>query len=221
MLNLAADDNRFLSRGQRVRRLDLLLHQLRKQKEDYSRKPKWVLHTGDLERLRNEARYCFIDAGLLAQDALQELNTMDFTKFRVLGEASHQVHYDWIDSSSCKILDADSEKRCIKNLDRVIELIQRVRELEETSSEIRPIVAASAAPAEAVDKPPATIRDLAALVKLKSVSQSQAAEAFGISSRAIRDLARNNKLAKTARGRIACDQKFVEQFNLRHSPLKK
>ncbi len=221
MLNLATGDNRSDSRERRVRRLDMLLQRLRKEKENYSCKPKWVLHTSELERLRNEARYCFIDAGLPAQDALQELNTMDFTKFRVLDEASHQVHYDWIDPSSCKVLDADSEKQCIKNLDRVIELIQRVREMEETGSEIRPIVAASAAPAIAVEKPPATIRDLAALAKLKSVSQSQAAEAFGISSRAIRDLVRNNKLAKTARGRIACDQKFVEQFNARHSPLKK
>ena len=48
------------SRGRLVRRLDLLLHQLKKEKGNYC-KPKWLINTGDLERLRNEARYCFID----------------------------------------------------------------------------------------------------------------------------------------------------------------
>jgi len=220
MQDLGAGDNRSESRERRVRRLDRLLHQLRKEKKNYFSKPKWVLQAGDLERLRNEARYCFIEAGLLTQDALQELNTMDFTKFNVLDEESHRAQYDWIDPSSCKILDADSEKQCIKNLDRVIELVDRVREMEETGgSEIKRAVAAPSAPA--LERTPATVRDLDTLLKLKSVSQSQAAEVFGISSRAIRDLVRNNKLAKTAKGRIACDQKFVEQFNARHSPLKK
>jgi predicted XRE-type DNA-binding protein len=220
MLNLAAGDNRSESRGRRVRRLDRLLHQLREKKKNYSSKPKWVLHTGDLERLRNEARYCFIDAGLLAQAALRELNALEFTKFNVLDEESQRFHYDWIDPSSCKILDADSERQCIKNLDRVIELVDRVREMEETGgSEIGRAVAAP--PAQALEKPPATIRELDTLLKLKSLSQSRAAEAFGISSRAIRDLVRHERLAKTARGRIVCDQKFVDQFNARHSPLKK
>jgi hypothetical protein len=220
MLDLAEGDNRSETRGRRVRRLDRLLHQLRKEKKNYSSKPKWVLHTGDLETLRNEARYCFIEAGSLAQDALQELNAIEFTKFKLLAEESQRSRYDWIDPSSCKILDADSEKQCIKNLDRVIELVDRVREMEETGgSEIKRAVAAPSA--QTLEKTPATIRDLDTLLKLKSVSQSQAAEAFGISSRAIRDLLRNNKLTKTARGRIACDQKFVDQFNARHSPLKK
>jgi len=193
---------------------------MKKERENYSSKPNWLLRTDDLERLRNEASYCFIDAGLRAQDALRELSTLDFTKFKVLDETSQKSHYDWIDASSCKVLDADSEKQCIENLERVIELVERVREMEETGSpEIRLDVAAPST--QAFERPLSTTRDLAALVSLKSVSQSKAAEALGISSRAIRDLVTNNRLAKTAKGRIACDQKFIDQFNARHSPLKK
>jgi hypothetical protein len=218
MLNYAAGDDRPESRGQRVRRLDRLLHLLSKQKEGSSN-PRRILNTGDLESLRNEARYCFIDAGGRAQDALQQLDAMDFTKVTVLDKESQKARYDWIDPSSCTVLDADSEKRCIENLERVIELVQGVREIEETGSEIRSAVAASVTPDRSKD--PWRFRDLDTLLRLKSVSQSQAAEAFGISSRAIRNLLRNNKLIKTARGRIACDQKFADQFNERHSPLKK
>ena len=219
MLKFEAGDSRSESRGRRVRRLDALLHLLRKEKENYSSKPKWLLNTGDLERLRNEARYCFLDAGSLAQDASQELSGMDFTKYGVLDEGSHKAQYAWIDPSSCKLLDADSEKQCIQNLDRLIELVERVRKMEENGSEIKPAMDASLP--KTAEETYAPIRDLATLLTLKSVSQVRAGEAFGISSRAIRDLVRNNKLTKTARGRIACDQKFVDQFNLRHSPLKK
>jgi len=44
------------------------------EQENYSYKPTRLINTGDLERLKNEARYCFIDAGLLARDALQEIS---------------------------------------------------------------------------------------------------------------------------------------------------
>jgi hypothetical protein len=207
------------SRGRLVRRLDVLLHRLEKEKENYSHEPKWIINTGDLERLKNEARYCFIDAGLLAQDALQELNGMDFTKFKLLDDESHRAQYDWIDPSRCKLLDADSEKQCIKNLDRLIELMETVRKREEIGSEIMPPVVLSSP--QTAEKTTAPIRDLAALLKLKSVNQSRAAEALDISQRAIRDLVKNSKLNKTARGRIVCDQKFVDQFNSRHSPIKR
>jgi len=207
------------SRGRLVRRLDVLLHRLKKEKENYPYKPTRLINTGDLERLRNEARYCFIDAGLLAQDALQELSAMDFTKFKVLDDESHRAQYDWIDPSRCKLLDADSEKQCIKNLDRVIELMETVRKRAEIGSEMMPAVILASA--QTTEKTTAPIRDLTTLVKLKSVNQSKAAEALDISQRAIRDLVKNSKLNKTARGRIACDQKFVDQFNSRHSPIKK
>ena len=243
MLKLATGDNRSESRGQRVRRLDMLLHRLKKEKENYSGE-NWLLNTGDLERLRNEVRYCFLDAGLPAGHALRELSAMDFTRFKVLDEESHKAKYHWIDPSSCRVLDAESEKQCIQNLDRLIELVERVRKTEETGSEIKPAVdpsspqtaektssavrdlatrlkSVSASSPEKTEKTSPPLRDLATLLKLKSVSQSQAAEAFAISSRAIRDLVRNNKLTKTARGRIACDQKFVDQFHSRHSPIKK
>jgi hypothetical protein len=206
------------SRGRLVRRLDVLLHRLKKEKENYSHEPKWIINTGDLEKLRNEARYCFIDAGL-AQGALQELSAMDFTKFKVLDDESHRAQYDWIDPSRCKLLDANSEKQCIKNLDRLIELMETVRKREEIGSEMMPAVVLSSP--QTAEKTTAPIRDLATLLKLKSVNQSQAAEALDISQRAIRDLVKNSKLNKTARGRIACDQKFVDQFNSRHSPIKK
>ena len=62
------------SRGRLVRRLDVLLHRLKMEQENYSYKPTRLINTGDLERLKNEARYCFIDARLLAQDALQEIS---------------------------------------------------------------------------------------------------------------------------------------------------
>jgi len=207
------------SRGQWVRRLDRLLHLLKQEKENYSCQPKGLIHTGDLERLRNEARYCFLDGGLLAQDALPELRAMDFTKFKVFEDASQKAQYDWIDPSQCKLLDAASEKQCIKDLERLIELVEAVRKMEETSSQIKPAMASSSP--QAVQKTSIPIRDLATLLKLKSLSHSQAAEAFDISSRAIRDWTKNGKLNKTARGRIACDQKFVDEFNSRHSPLKK
>ena len=144
---------------------------------------------------------------------------MDFTKFKVLDNQSHKAQYDWIDPSTCKLLDANAEKQCIKNLDRLIELVETVRRKEETGSEINRAMAPSSP--QITEKTSAPIRDLAALLKLKSVSQAQAAEAFDVSARAIQDLVKNNKLNKTARGRIACDQKFVDQFNFRHSPIKK
>jgi hypothetical protein len=207
------------SRGRLVRRLDVLLHRLKEEKENYSNKPKWIITTGDLERLRNEARYCFVDAELLAQDALQELSAMDFTKFEVLDDESHKARYDWIDPSRCKLLDATSEEQCIKNLDRLIELIETVRKREEIGSEMMPAVVPSSP--QTAEKTTAPIRDLATLLKLKSMGQSQAADALGISQRAIRYLVEDSKLNKTIRGRIACDQKFVDQFNSRHSPIKK
>ncbi len=219
MVKLAAGDSRSESRGRRVRQLDVLLHRLKKQKEDYSCKPKGIINTGDLERLRNEARYCFLDAGLLAQDALLEVSAMDFTKFKVLDDESQKAQYGWVDPSRCKLLDANSEQQCIRNLDRLIELVETVRNLEETGSETKPAVAPSSSPAG--EKTSAPVRDLAALLKLKSVRQLLAANALNISSRAIRNLVKNNELNKTARGRIACDQKFIDQFNLRHSPVKK
>jgi hypothetical protein len=218
MLKFERGDSRSEFRGQRVRRLDMLLQRLRREKENSS-KPKWLLHTGDLERLRNEARYCFVDVGLPAQDALQELSLLDFTKFKVLDKESHRAQYDWIEPSSCRVLDGDSEKQCIQNLDRLIELVERVQKMEETGSPIKPVKDASLP--KRAGEISAPTRDLATLMKLKSLSQSQAAEAFGISSRAVRDLVRNNKLTKTAKGRIVCDQKFLDEFNARHSPLKK
>jgi hypothetical protein len=226
------------SRGQIVRRLDTLLKELRKERENYSSKPDWLLCTGELERLRDEVRYCFLDAGLPAQNALQEINAIDFTKFNALDDQSHKAQYDSIDSR-LPLLDGDSERQCIRNLDRLIELVETVRK-EETSlmtPNIMPAVAPSSpltaektsVPIRGLDtlslqtpeKTSTPMRDLAALLKLRSLRQSEAAEALDITPRAIRYLVKNRKLTKSGRGRITCDQKFVEQYHLRHSPTKK
>lgn len=227
------------SRGQLVRRLDALLKRLRKEKENYSSKPDWILCTGELEKMRTDARYCFLDAGSSAEDAWQEINAIDFTKFNLLGDESHRAQSDSIDSRR-RLLDADSERRCIGNLDRLIELVETVRTGQETSmmtstnmtalapSSPRtaenasvPIRGLATASLQTPEKTCAPMRDLDALLKRKSVRQSEAAEALDITPRAIYDLVKDGKLNKSARGRIACDKKFAEQFHFRHSPIKK
>lgn len=216
--NSPTHDNRSGSRGQRVRRLDGLLDMLKKQKEK-SCDPMGLLHVVELENLRKEARYCFLDAGPGAEDALQQLNAIDFTAGSTWAAESQKARYDWIDPSSCKLLDAESERQCLQKLDRLIELVERVQQAEETQPEIKPITAAPSL--ERAEKTGTVFRDLDTLRKLKSLSQSQAAEALGISPRAIRELVHKEQLSKTAKGRIACDAKFIEQFHFRHSPLGK
>jgi hypothetical protein len=231
------DHREFESRGQLLRRLDRLHKRLTKEKENYSSKPNWFLNTGDLERLRSEARYCSADVGLVAEDALREISGIDFTKFDVLDPESPTARYGQIESKY-RVLDADSERECIRNLDRLIELIETVRKRLEGGSDIMPAPVALSSSVRNTTKDSHAIRDLVtpslrstvtatpirnldALLKQKSLRQSQAAEALDITSRAIRGLVKNGKLSKSARGRIACDQKFAEQFNQRHSPVKR
>ena len=89
---------------------------------------------------------------------------------------------------------------------------------EKTRTPIRDLFTS---PLRSAAKTTTPIRSLDALLKQKSLRQSQAAEALDITTRSIRDLIKNGKLSKSAKGRITCDQKFVEQFNQRHSPVKK
>lgn len=217
--NSVAHDNRSGSRGQRVRRLDTLLDQLRKQKEKSS-DPRALLYTAELESFRKEARYCFLDAGPGVQGALQQLNAIDFTVGRGLDAEAQRGRHDGIDLSKCNVFDAESERQCIDKLDQLIGLVEKVRKTEETSAEIEPTMA-PLSPGATEGKTFTVLRDLDTLLKLKSLSQSQAAEALGISARAVRGLVQKEQLSKAAKGRIVCDAKFIEQFNSRHSPAKK
>ena len=62
------------------------------------------------------------------------------------------------------------------------------------------------------------IGDLNVLKKMKSLSQVQAAAELGLNStRQVRNLEHDGKLTKTAKGRVAVDDKFEEQSRLRHS----
>lgn len=224
------------SRGQLLRLLDTLHKRLTKERENYSSKPGWLLLTGELEKLKNEARYCFADAGSAAKDALRDISGLDFTKFNMLDRESPKARYGQIEAQH-KALDANSERECVQDLDRLIALIEVVRKGLEASPDIIPAAVFSSLPRpertrtpisglvspsfRPVVKTATTIRDLDALMMQKSLRQSQAAAALDISTRTIYSLLKNGKLRKSARGRIACDQKFVEQFNLRHSPVKK
>ena len=131
------------SRGQIVRRLDTLLKQLRKERENYSSKSGWFFCTGELQRLRDEVRYCFLDVGLPAQNALQQINAIDFTNFNASEGHSHKAQYDSGDSR-LPLLDGDSERRCIGDLDRLIELVETVRKGQETNFMIPNIMPAVA-----------------------------------------------------------------------------
>lgn len=182
------------SRGQLVRRLDTLLKQLTKEKENYSRKPDWLLNTGDLETLRNEVRYCLLDVGSSVQNQLREISAMDFTKFKILDAESHKAQHDSIDSR-IKLLDADSERQCIGNLGRLIELIEVVRNRLARTSDTLPAVTPSSLQAASktsesvrdhatmsllnAEKAVST-RDLVTLLKRQSLTQPEAAVQRGL-----------------------------------------
>lgn len=97
------------SRGSVLRRLDELSGVLENQKKKLSN-PAWVTLTGNLEKLKNEVRYCFADAGSLAQDALREVTDLIF------------------EVSEDPSLQAQSQTKCTENLDRLIGLVETVRE---------------------------------------------------------------------------------------------
>lgn len=97
------------SRGSLLRRLDELRAALEKQKKNLSN-PVWVTLTGDLDKHKDEARYCFADAGSLAHDALQEIAGL---RFEVSEDPS---------------LQPQSQRECTENLDRLIGLVETVRE---------------------------------------------------------------------------------------------
>lgn len=60
------------------------------------------------------------------------------------------------------------------------------------------------------------VPDLDELKRRKSLTQEDAAKAFGVVSRTIRNWISAGKLAKTAKGRIAVDQKFEDLFKKHH-----
>ena len=65
------------------------------------------------------------------------------------------------------------------------------------------------------------IGNLNELKRRKSLSQAQAAAELDYSTRKVRYLLRDGKLTKTAKGRVAVDDKFEEQLHLRHSARPK
>jgi len=205
-------DNRSASRGDRVRRLDILLAGLRVQRKKLSQ-PKGLVYAQELERFRNEARYYFLDAGGEAQKALKELEAMDFTKGVLSSERSQKARYDWIDPVRCQVFDTESERQSAGKLDRFIRLVEEVRHIEETINEVESTSRALA------PHPPA--RELDVLAKLKSLSQTEAATTLGISPRTVRAWTKQGRLHKTANGRIACDDKFMEQYQARNSAVTK
>lgn len=66
------------------------------------------------------------------------------------------------------------------------------------------------------------IGDMNELKRRKSLTQAQAAAELGLNSnRQVRYLLHDGKLTKTAKGRVAVDDKFEEQSRLRHSARPK
>lgn len=59
--------------------------------------------------------------------------------------------------------------------------------------------------------------DLDLLKRMKSLRQVQAAAELDYSTRQVRNLLRDGKLTRTAKGRVAVDDKFQKQIRLRHS----
>lgn len=204
--NPLALDEQSGSRGERVRRLDVLLDQLRTQREKMA-KAESIVYAVDLERLRKEVRYCCLDAGRKALKLIKEIDAIDFRKGELSTVESLKARYGWIDPFRCsRVFDVESERQCLGKLDRLIRLVENVREIEETDAE-----------SEAEPVTP----ELDAVLKLRSLSQIQTADMLGISPRTVRDWIKRGQLHKTAKGRIACDDKFVEQYHARYTPLKK
>lgn len=78
---------------------------------------------------------------------------------------------------------------------------------------------------QAAPRPPrqkvVPIGDLNELKRKKSLRQTQAAAELDYSDRQVRNFLHDGKLTKTAKGRVAVDNKFEEQFHLRHSAQPK